>query len=96
MLVLTRKVGERIVIGDDITLTVLEVRPGGDIRIGVDAPSSVRVHRAEVLDAISAANTAAAQAGDETAAILRAALAPPAQQREQGGASEPPATGPKP
>lgn len=48
MLVLTRRVNERIVIGDDITLTVLEVR-GDQVRLGIDAPRDVKVFREEVL-----------------------------------------------
>jgi carbon storage regulator len=47
MLVLTRKVGEKIVISDDICVTVVEVS-GDRVRIGVEAPKSVRVDRHEV------------------------------------------------
>lgn len=50
MLVLSRKREERIVIGD-VVITVIEVR-GDKVRIGVEAPSSVAVHRQEVFDAI--------------------------------------------
>ena len=49
MLVLSRRVGERVVVGDDVTITVLEVR-GDVVRIGIDAPRSVAVHRAELLE----------------------------------------------
>jgi carbon storage regulator len=59
MLVLSRRVGESIVIGDDVVVTVLEVR-GDVIRIGVDAPRSVAVNRAELLDEIGASNRDAA------------------------------------
>lgn len=55
MLVLSRKVGESIVIGDEITVSILEVR-GDLIRVGIDAPRSVKVHRREVFEAIEAAN----------------------------------------
>lgn len=48
MLVLTRRIGERIVIGEDVTVTVLEVR-GDQVRLGVDAPRDVKVFREEVL-----------------------------------------------
>lgn len=51
MLVLTRKVGERIVIGDSVELTVLEVK-GRRVRLGVVAPREVPVHRAEVAEEI--------------------------------------------
>ena len=48
MLVLSRFVGERIFIGDDIIVTVLEVRRNGHVRIGIEAPKDVPVHREEV------------------------------------------------
>jgi carbon storage regulator len=51
MLILTRKLGESIRIGDDITLTVLSVK-GNQIRLGVDAPRDVEVHRQEIYDRI--------------------------------------------
>lgn len=49
MLVLTRRVNERILIGDNITVTVLEVR-GDQVRIGIDAPREVEVLREELLN----------------------------------------------
>jgi carbon storage regulator len=59
MLVLTRRVGERIRIGPDIELVILEVR-GREIRVGVTAPASVTVHREELYQKITGANRAAA------------------------------------
>jgi carbon storage regulator len=47
MLVLTRKTGEEVVIGDDVVIKVLEVR-GDKVRIGIDAPTKIPVHRGEV------------------------------------------------
>lgn len=47
MLVLTRKIGERIVIGDNIVLTVIAI-DGGRIRLGIEAPKEIPVHRKEV------------------------------------------------
>lgn len=47
MLILTRRVGETLMIGDDITLTVLSVK-GSQVRIGVNAPKEVEVHREEI------------------------------------------------
>lgn len=55
MLVLSRRVNERIVIGNGIVVTVLEVK-GDQIRLGIDAPRDVQVHREEVLAALSQAN----------------------------------------
>jgi carbon storage regulator len=51
MLVLSRKRDERIVIGDNIVITIVEVR-GDKVRLGIEAPSEVPVHRQEVLDAM--------------------------------------------
>jgi len=51
MLILTRRVGETLMIGDEVTVTVLGVR-GNQIRIGVDAPKDVAVHREEIYERI--------------------------------------------
>jgi carbon storage regulator len=73
VLVLTRKRGERILVGDDIVITILDIK-GDAIRIGVDAPSGVRIQRHEVIAAIAEANVAAAEtdatAGDALASLL--------------------------
>lgn len=60
MLVLTRKSGESIRIGDDIKITVVELE-GRFVRLGIEAPKSVIVHREEVYERIQAENKAAAQ-----------------------------------
>ncbi len=60
MLVLSRKPGESIVVGGEITVTILEVR-GDIVRVGIDAPRSVAVHRKEVHDELMAANRDAAR-----------------------------------
>ncbi len=67
MLVLTRRANESIVIGDDITVTILAVTPGG-VRVGIDAPRDKRINRAEIVLAVSDANQEAMQASSDDAA----------------------------
>jgi carbon storage regulator len=73
MLVLTRKAGERIVIGDDIVVTILDAR-GDGVRIGIDAPKGVKIQREEVLRAVTEANVAAARADDAAEDRIKSAL----------------------
>ena len=56
MLVLTRKAGESIVVGGDVVVTVLEIK-GGQVRVGVDAPRDVSIHRSEVHEQVLADET---------------------------------------
>jgi len=59
MLVLTRKIGEGIVIGDDISITIVEMK-GGTVRIGIDAPKDKKIYRQEIFDRIAKENREAA------------------------------------
>ncbi|WP_402372814.1 carbon storage regulator [Isoptericola rhizosphaerae] len=72
MLVLGRKTGERILIGDDVVITVVSAGKDG-VRIGIDAPDRLRIHRAEIVDQVAEVNRAAT-AADGTADEARALL----------------------
>ena len=90
MLVLTRKSGEQILIGDDIVITVLEGR-GDGVRIGIDAPRGVKIHRQEVLRAVAEANVAAAETApgaEERIKAMLAARLPAVHQMEQENPAE--------
>ena len=67
---LSRKQGESVVIGNDILVTVLEVR-GDQIRLGIDAPRSITVHRQEVYLQVARENTAAIASSDRGSPLLR-------------------------
>jgi carbon storage regulator len=73
MLVLSRRIGESVVVGDDITITVLEVR-GDVVRVGIDAPRSVAVHRAELLEQLETVTREAASPSDDAVESLSKAL----------------------
>lgn len=79
MLVLARKVGQSIVINDNIELLVIEVR-GDQVRIGIEAPKSIPVHRKELLEQIRTQNARAADTDVEAVSRLL----------EDGGNSQPP------
>jgi carbon storage regulator len=64
MLVLARKINERIMIGDDIEVSIIDIR-GDSVKIGIDAPKAVKVYRKEVFTAIQEENKAAAASATE-------------------------------
>lgn len=63
MLILTRRIGEALMIGDEVTVTVLGVK-GNQVRIGVTAPKDVAVHRQEVYEKIRKESEADAQVAE--------------------------------
>jgi carbon storage regulator len=69
VLVLTRRSGESIVIGHEVVITVLEVR-SDQVRIGIDAPRSVQVHREEVFRQVARENAAAVASADRARTML--------------------------
>ncbi|TFB24376.1 carbon storage regulator CsrA [Filobacillus milosensis] len=70
MLVLTRKVGESIQIGDDIQLKVVSV-DGDQIKVGIEAPKSVDIYRSEIYEQIKLENEAAIQMTKNTLNLLK-------------------------
>jgi carbon storage regulator len=66
MLVLSRKPGESIKVDENIIVTIVEIR-GDKVRLGIDAPKEVKVHRQEVADAIAAKLTEASSPATESA-----------------------------
>lgn len=69
MLVLSRQRDETIMIGDDIEITVVDIR-GDKVRVGINAPARIAVHRKEVYEAIRAENERAARVSDSDVAAL--------------------------
>jgi carbon storage regulator len=95
LLVLSRRVGESIMIGPDVVVTVLEVRPDL-VRIGINAPRDVEVHREEVFVEVQQANRSAASPDARDVQALAAGLrdepaasqAKPSQQGKQTRSSD--------
>ena len=92
MLVLSRREAQSIVIGGNIVVTVVSVR-GDQVRLGIDAPRSVTVHRQEVAVAIEAANREALASADLDPSALPRPAAEPADQTGSPSAEATPARG---
>jgi carbon storage regulator len=65
VLIITRKPGEKIMLGDEIVVHVMEI-VGNSVRVGIEAPRSIPVYREEIWDAVRAENRAAAEAAPDT------------------------------
>ena len=65
MLIITRRIGEKLMIGDDVSIIVLDVK-GNQVRIGIDAPRDVAVHREEIYHRIQAENNQNSGGNDES------------------------------
>jgi carbon storage regulator len=84
MLVLTRRAGESVMIGDEVEIRVLEVR-GDVIRLGISAPRTVQVHREEVYRELRASNRDAASPSDVAVAALAERIHPNGGPAERPG-----------
>lgn len=83
MLVLSRQRDETIMIGDDIEITIVDVR-GDKVRLGINAPARIAVHRKEVYEAIRSENERAARvSGEDLADLSKSALS-----KARGGSAE--------
>lgn len=81
MLVLTRRPGESVMVGDDVTITVLEVR-GDVVRLGIQAPRSIQVHREEVYKELQAANREAASPSESAVEALTRLMRPEPDKKQ--------------
>jgi carbon storage regulator len=98
MLVLSRQRDETIMIGDDIEITVVDIR-GDKVRLGITAPATIPVHRKEVYEAIQRENREAARVKMEDLPALpkgKPAAVPPGLHRPQPPATRPTPPGPAP
>lgn len=77
MLVLARKRDEKIYVGDDVVIHVLETRSDGSVKLGFEAPRSVRIQRAELVDAVAAENEAAILSGELLPSLVARLLSRP-------------------
>jgi carbon storage regulator len=63
MLILTRKLGEKINIGDDITVTLIEIK-GAQVKLGIEAPKTIEIHRQEIYERIREENLSSSDIND--------------------------------
>jgi carbon storage regulator len=95
VLVLSRRSGESVIIGDEVVVTVLEVR-GDVVRLGITAPREIQVHREEVFRELQRANQEAAASSTRAEQALSKLLKPPADpSTADESAAGVPAPGPR-
>ena len=80
MLILTRRVGEKLIVGGNVTLTVLDVK-GNQIRVGIDAPREVKVYREEIYNKIQAEKEASVL-NDSRTSVLNNRKTPASKDKE--------------
>jgi len=83
MLILARRIGESIMIGDQVEISVVDIK-GDQVKLGINAPSQVKVYRREVYAAIQAENRAAASAAPESLPHLEGLLGQKAPAAKPG------------
>lgn len=88
MLILTRRVGENVIVGDDIVISVIEVR-GDAVRIGIQAPRSLSVHREEVWLELQRTNAQAASPPEEAVGAALSDLLAQRNRRDRRDQREP-------
>ena len=84
MLILTRKLGENIRIGDKIRITVLDVK-GGQVKLGIDAPAHIAVHREEIYEKIRDENRRASSVSPRTLKEVASVFRTKKKRRGQEG-----------
>lgn len=84
MLILARKIHERIIIGDDIEVSVVDIK-GDQVKLGIQAPRNVKVYRQEVYEAIQRENRMAAQRASDTLPSLDGLLDSRAEPESESG-----------
>jgi len=80
MLILTRKLGENIRIGDDVKITILDIK-GGQVKLGIEAPPHISVHREEIYERIREENRRASEVPPQLLREIAGAMRAPKKQR---------------